>query len=46
MIYALYWLSVEDFDSLDIAILRELQSDCSRSVQEIGERVEDRQARR
>jgi len=30
---------VEDIDSIDLAILRELQSDCSRSVQEIGERV-------
>ena len=30
---------MEDLDSIDIAILRELQSDCSRSVQEIGERV-------
>ena len=30
---------MEDLDSIDVAILRELQSDCSRSVQEIGERV-------
>ena len=30
---------MEDIDSIDLAILRELQSDCSRSVQEIGERV-------
>ena len=30
---------MENIDSLDIAILRELQTDCSRSVQEIGEQV-------
>ena len=30
---------MEDIDAIDLAILRELQSDCSRSVQEIGERV-------
>ena len=30
---------MKNIDSLDIAILRELQTDCSRSVQEIGEQV-------
>lgn len=30
---------MEDLDSLDLAILHELQTDCARSVQEIGEQV-------
>ena len=30
---------MEELDSLDLAILHELQTDCARSVQEIGEQV-------
>ena len=30
---------MEGFDSIDLAILGQLQADCSRSVQEIGEQV-------
>ena len=30
---------MEDLDSIDLAILHQLQTDCSRSVQEIGQQV-------
>ncbi len=39
MNYSISSISMEEIDSIERAILRQLQADCSRSVQEIGEQV-------
>ena len=39
MSYSILSIFMEEIDSIDRAILRQLQADCSRSVQEIGEQV-------